>query len=239
MYPDDTLRIKKGLDTLLTHDKHLLVHNVSERAITHKLAEHYQVFFHEWNVDCEYNRNLDGPKEIFINPKEILQKMANKLEDKGYLLDIKHAADFDADSIKKQMHDLEKQLRDPDRLEYLEELGIALFTLTLVNGEKIKKTIFPDIIIHRRGTQNNHIVIEAKKSINTDIKARAYDLIKLITLVSSPNFNYKRGYFIDIPVGADFAGFSKFLKPNLFEKDIYKIEPEYNNIHSFEKTKFL
>lgn len=225
--PYDNFRICNGLTSLLIFDHYLLEMNLSERAITHKLAEHYQHLFHEWNVDCEYNRNLDGPKEIFIDPRKILQAMANKLEKSGYLLDIKSENLHDEAAIKLQLKELERQLRDEERLEYFEELGIAWFILTLTNGHSIKKAIFPDIIIHRRGTQNNHIVIEAKKYINTDIKDRAYDLIKLMTLVSSPEFKYKRGYFIDIPVGDSFNRFKRFYPSKRFVKDVYKIEPQF------------
>lgn len=225
--PYDDSRVYNGLVSLLIFDHYLLQMNLSERSITHKLAEHYQHLFHEWNVDCEYNRNLDGPKEILIDPRKILQAMANKLEESGYLLDMKPVTLHDKAAVKLQMKELERQLRDKERLEYSEELGIAWFILTLTNGRTIKKAILPDIIVHRRGTQNNHIIIEVKKSINTDIKDRAYDLIKLMTLVSSPEFKYERGYFIDIPVGDSFNRFKRFYPSKCFVKDVYKIEPSY------------
>lgn len=223
----DNFRIQNGLISLLIFDEYLLVNNLSERAITHKLAEHYQRLFHEWNVDCEYNRNLGGPKIISINPRKILDTMANKLESNGYKLNLDLTHEYNSDSMKEQMHDLARQLRDPNRLEYREEIGVAWFTLTLLTGKKVIKTIFPDIIIHKRGTKNNHAVIEVKKTNHDDVKDKAYDLYKLIALVSSPEYRYKKGYFINIPVLNKVYQLKKFSSPKLFIKDVYKIEPEY------------
>ncbi|MDS0054002.1 hypothetical protein, partial [Enterobacter hormaechei] len=39
------------------------------------------------------------------------------------------------------------------------------------------KTVFPDVIVHRRGTQQNHLVLEFKKS--TSRVDRRIDLLKL------------------------------------------------------------
>lgn len=36
-------------------DRDLLVMDVNERSISHKLAEHLAREFDEWDVDCEYN----------------------------------------------------------------------------------------------------------------------------------------------------------------------------------------
>jgi hypothetical protein len=52
------------LERLLTNDRYLLIHNVSERAITHRLAVYLEQTFLGWHVDCEYNRNVDAVKRI-------------------------------------------------------------------------------------------------------------------------------------------------------------------------------
>jgi hypothetical protein len=153
--------------------------------------------------------------------------MANKLESNGYSLNLEPIHKRDPETIKEQMRDLEKQLRDPDRLDYREELGVAWFTLTLVTGKNVIKTVYPDIIIHKRGTKRNYIVIEVKKTNYIDIKDRAYDLYKLIALISSPDYRYKRGYFIDIPVSDKYQQLKKFSVSMPFTKNVYKIEPEY------------
>src|ERR1051325_2546005 len=47
------------LDKLLKNDLSLLQNDVSERAITHKIAEYLQDGIPNLNVDCEYNRNFE------------------------------------------------------------------------------------------------------------------------------------------------------------------------------------
>ena len=72
---------------ILIHDITLLKNDVSERAITHKLAEYIQRRITFLNVDCEYNRNVtkgkDEPKKVFMLQQEIqdLLKSDQKVED--------------------------------------------------------------------------------------------------------------------------------------------------------------
>lgn len=110
--------LNAALDSLFTHDKHLLSADVNERSLSHMLAVHLLSYFPNYQVDCEYNR--DG---------------------------------FD---IKKLML-AERPVKD-DEVEAV--------------------TIFPDIIVHKRGENSQNIlVIEMKKAsstINHD-----YDIKKL------------------------------------------------------------
>ena len=48
-------KIDIALYTLFHKDSQLLKYQVSERAVSHKLAEYLQILFPEWHVDCEYN----------------------------------------------------------------------------------------------------------------------------------------------------------------------------------------
>ena len=58
---------------------------------------------------------------------------------------------------------------DHDRLRHLE---------LYPDSEDVEaKTVFPDVIVHRRGTQQNHLVLEFKKS--TSRVDRRIDLLKL------------------------------------------------------------
>lgn len=53
---------------LYRNDSALIINDVSERAITHKLAEYIQKRIPAYHVDCEYNRNFElGPQK----PKKI------------------------------------------------------------------------------------------------------------------------------------------------------------------------
>lgn len=214
----DFKKIELGLDMLLSRDGYLLEKNIYERAITHKLAEHLQELFPEWNVDCEYNRNIDRLKTFNIEEVhklllQIAKHLENKLPDQNIKIDSKEEA-----------LDLIRQLRDIKNIEYDEDLELYLFLLE-IDGNITKQTIYPDIIIHHRGTSENYIVIEAKKTINRHKKARLYDLSKLAMMVSSPDYNYNKGIFIDLPIGNDFNNFSIFVKEKTCFQKVFKYLP--------------
>src|SRR5688500_18365050 len=46
-------RFDAAVARLFEDDQHLFLHDVSDRAITHKLGEYLQPLFPGWNVDCE------------------------------------------------------------------------------------------------------------------------------------------------------------------------------------------
>lgn len=68
------IKIKKALDKLITEDQWLLDHDLSEQSISHKLAVYIQENFTDYNVDCEYNGNVDdggGRKHINLIYEEL------------------------------------------------------------------------------------------------------------------------------------------------------------------------
>ena len=72
-------------------------------------------------------------------------------------------------------------------------------------------TIFPDVIVHHRGTQNNHVVIEAKTSAyKADCQlndACRCDRCKL--KVIKEELGYKYAFYIVFPVDVALAGYSE------------------------------
>lgn len=74
-FNDIKRKVKSSINKLKEYDSFLLKENVNERSITHKLAEYLQQEFKDWNVDCEYNRMVNGdsndPKTIHIPVKDI------------------------------------------------------------------------------------------------------------------------------------------------------------------------
>ena len=65
-YPVELLktRLKKAIERLMERDRDLLVLNVSERCVSHRLALYLQELFPELDVDCEYNRDGPDPKRL-------------------------------------------------------------------------------------------------------------------------------------------------------------------------------
>ncbi len=68
-----------------------------------------------------------------------------------------------------------------------------------INWDDIEsKTVFPDIVVHKRNTDNeNLLVIEIKKSSNKI--PRQFDITKVKAFTMSP-YNYKFGLFLEINV---------------------------------------
>ena len=60
--------------------------------------------------------------------------------------------------------------------------------------EPEEANVIPDVIVHRRGSRDNLLVIEIKKSLDEDFIA--YDLEKLRAYCSDPALGYKFGLFI-------------------------------------------
>ena len=53
-------KLQRALDKLRLYDAYLLESDCNERSITHRLAIFLQQEFDGWDVDCEYNRNIDS-----------------------------------------------------------------------------------------------------------------------------------------------------------------------------------
>jgi hypothetical protein len=56
--------------------------------------------------------------------------------------------------------------------------------------ESIQNDFLPDIIVHKRNTEENKLAIELKKSSNKDRKARARDITRLQGMVRSTKYHY-------------------------------------------------
>lgn len=149
-------KVKVAIEQLIAKDPWLLVNNLNERCITHKIATYLQEEFSDYDVDCEYNGNiesLNGSKMIYV-----LRQDLNRL----------------------------KRLTKKEKRK--------------TKGEILVRSVFPDIIVHKRGTnENNLCVIEVKKSTNKT--PFDYDQIKLKAYTSSNEGNtlkYKLGVFIEL-----------------------------------------
>jgi len=76
-------RLNRALGALVIRDRYLLERDVSERAITHKLAEYLQDEFPNWNVDCEYNRDGHEPKRLGFDDKVLPDIIVHRRGEEG------------------------------------------------------------------------------------------------------------------------------------------------------------
>lgn len=159
--------IIQALDALLqTTDNWLLKNDLSEQSISHRIAFHLDPLFSNFNVDCEYNGDID--KE---NSRKAISILKGDLQQFGLLRD-------------KEASDLEKEFTN--------------------------RAVFPDIIIHTRGTNDNNLcILEVKKSTST--VNFNYDLIKLRSYTSNlydNNLIYQLGVFIEVVIDNENPSFN-------------------------------
>ncbi len=136
-------KIEAIIGQFLDEEKHLLIRDGSEQAIAASFMAKLKPNFEGWNVDCEYNRNMESIK----------------------------------------------------RLNY------AIYN----DGEVDEHRVQPDIIIHKRGTPENLLVIEIKKTTNKedDIK----DLRKLRAF--REQLDYRAALFLRFIAGEKETGIEK------------------------------
>jgi hypothetical protein len=173
-------RVQMALQAFIKDNAYLIKHDVNERTITAKFAEYLQDEFIEFNVDCEYNRNVDNPDNNFKKKLEQIEAAYNKEEKSS--------------------------------------------TITRY-WDTGAKTVYPDIIIHRRGTNtSNLLVIEAKKSGNsTEI-----DLEKL-NVFTKGKLSYHFGLSLELICGTDDGYWTNLI---WFKKDT-------NEVNNFKKDPFI
>lgn len=185
--------IEAALRRFIKEDKHLSELDVNERSQTHKLAEYIQNLISEYNVDCEYNKNLRMDKKLDFT--QIVESIKAFLRERG-----QHIENPELEKILEQ---LRKELNKSSAIYdegSSETPSLLQFTSTTESDDKYVKHVYPDIIAHLRGTKTNKIVIEAKKESNEDPKARWFDLIKLgLFTQQGGQFGYEAGYFIELP----------------------------------------
>lgn len=92
----------------------------------------------------------------------------------------------------------------------LEAKRLNSFKKPIDNSDTNGASVYPDIIVHHRGTRDNFIVIEAKKSSNLqehqDEGQCKCDHCKLRAYKNDLSYHY--AFFVIFPVGNDYESFS-------------------------------
>lgn len=163
--------LEKGLQDLLHNDPTLIADDLSEQSITHRLGLHLARRFPDFDVDCEYNGNID--------------------EESG----------------RKRIGMLRIDLEQAGLLKKTEKTGLE--------AGLIARGVFPDIIVHKRhSNESNLCIIEVKKS--TSKVESVYDEMKLrayTTAYYGNKLNYQLGVFVMIVTGSADPGYSiRFFK---------------------------
>ena len=101
--------------------------------------------------------------------------------------------------------------RNGDKVKYLfERIGERART-----DDTEGRTVFPDIIVHKRKTNINKLIVEVKKRNNT--QSKEIDIEKLKSL--SKQLNYENALFLRFKTGADGIGIEEFCWVNSNQMD--------------------
>ena len=68
-------KVTAALQEIIDNDRYLLVHDINEPTISHRLAVYLEPNFHGFNIDCEYNGNVDED-----NGRKYIQILKNQAE---------------------------------------------------------------------------------------------------------------------------------------------------------------
>lgn len=151
--------VKRSIQKLLQKDYWLLEHDLSERSISHKLAEYIQLKFAHYHVDCEYNGDVSRPAG---------RKRADMLKAHVQMID---------------------ELTEKEEAEQ--------------HKDYVSRQVFPDIIIHRRGDNDNNLcIVEIKK--DTSGETSDYDYLKMRAYTGNEFDNtlqYQLGIFVRFITG--------------------------------------
>lgn len=151
-------RLNNALRRLYYFDNEIIDNYSNERSVTHRFAIHLGTVFYEWDVDVEYNRNLNDVKRFDDWTMRLISNISSNMD--------------------------------------------------FLTGTK---TVFPDIIIHKRGTGNNLIAIEVKK-INTSERLEQYDIDKIQGYILDKKLNYQYAAFIKLGLSSDINKYKIVLK---------------------------
>lgn len=161
--------LEAALDQLIDRDRSLLEQDLSEQSISHRLAIYLEPYFAQYNVDCEYNGNVDRQ-----NGRKKINLVKHHLIEKGLLT--------------------EKELNNTE-------------------NEIIERSVFPDIIIHRRGRNDaNLCIIEVKKSTsNIPFDYDGFKLEAYTTNIIGNDLNYQLGIFLIFRISRENPGYEPFV----------------------------
>ncbi len=145
---------------------------------------------------------------LLENDRSILERGLNERILSNRLSDYLRPFFFDYDVDSEYNGDIEK----PNDRKALDIARNRLIEIGYKPNVQNNYKLSPDIIIHKRGTNNdNLVVIEVKKDISPE-NDKKYDLIKLEHLTINylgNHYNYKIGIAIILGTGAEAGNFTK------------------------------
>ncbi|NTU89360.1 MAG: hypothetical protein HGA54_05550, partial [Actinobacteria bacterium] len=198
---------ERAFQHLLDRDHYILEKGLNEQTIVHRFAMYLQGAYADLDVDCEWNKSLNGDKTVNFDPlvgtmkKGIIAVLNSSNRIPEYIRDdIKSKLNEGIEVGIKTLETLLSQLEDSDRMIIDDAERIVGIWLTKTSGENVLVRVRPDIVCHKRGTNDkNYLVIEAKRASKHDPVTKAYDIMKLWCYTDSMQCAYRHGVYIEFP----------------------------------------
>lgn len=128
--------------------------------------------------------------EVGSSEQSISHKLAEHLQGEF----VKYGLDVDCE-YNRNIADVSTKKQIEVLCSLLKNYGLLTKRETELEKEIINRSVYPDIIVHKRGnTEENLLVIEVKKHESS--VPFEYDKIKLHKFTSSGNLNYQLGAFL-------------------------------------------
>ena len=127
-----------------------------------------------------------------INERSITHKLAEYVQ--------KYFSDYNVDCEYNRMPNErdERNNNGEARKEFISK-ALKLYPSQTSSDDDKGTTVYPDIIIHKRGSnKSNLIVIEAKKETNVTEKSKEFDFRKLKAFTKSDGLGYKYGIYLEL-----------------------------------------
>lgn len=173
-------------------------YNFGERVFTHRLALYLSLPLEKknslWRVDCEYNRSGKHPKRAHGAPqkrtRELLYKAKSIIEtDRDRPAGCPYAEELKV-AVKKLLAQDEREIEEKQLDEFIQEMQKW--------GDVAGHLLYPDIIVHRRGSNDWNFLAMEVKIAESDPELIDFDKAKLEYFTASDGLAYQFGLFMNV-----------------------------------------
>ena len=138
-----------------------------------------------------------------INERSITHKLAEYVQ--------KYFSDYNVDCEYNRMPDKSNNNDEADIKFDIKKLNLCVSETS--SDDNKGTTVYPDIIIHKRGSnKSNLIIIEAKKETNVTEKSKEFDFRKLKAFTKSDGLRYKYGIYLELNENSPWIEIIKFFQ---------------------------
>jgi len=179
-------------------------------------SDNYQICDLELKIRNSLNLLLE--KDLYLITNDLNERtVCSKLSQ--YIFN--EFSNWDIDIEFNRMHELEKKIYVSKNKINLKNIANKFLKNSQDNEDELfQLVVITDIIIHKRNTNDNLLVIEVKKKKNVRKINKEFDYFKLDNFVDrNGNLNYKYGLYLEINSEIKNGKFDDYFKMKWFVKE--------------------